>query len=388
MFLRQTARFAFAALLAAGFIPGSGCGVSGTEAAAERGAPPPTLVRVAQVRDGELTDRWTFLGEVRALARAELAAGADGEVTAVVPRVGDRVQQGQLLVRLDPSLAKARVAAASASRTEVIQELEQARRDRDRAQKLTEILPEAEIERDETRAQTLDTRTAALKAAEREAKAHLGRHKVTAPFSGVIAARYVDPGDWVGPGDPVLELVDDNEVEIIVAASEELLARVQRGDAAKIRHGDAEVEAVVEGVVRALDPATRTGRLRLLPKQIPGWMLPGVSVDAEFSIVREGEGLIVPRDALVYGAVGVRIIRIENDEAQAIPVEVVATADDEALVKGKGLAKGDSIVIRGNERLRPGQKVRIQTAEETAAEAGPDGGPRAEATAPRQKSDG
>jgi RND family efflux transporter MFP subunit len=204
----------------------------------------------------------------------------------------------------------------------------------------------------------------------------------------VIAARYVDPGDWVGPGDPVLELVDDNEVEIIVAASEELLARVQRGDAAKIRHGDAEVEAVVEGVVRALDPATRTGRLRLLPKQIPGWMLPGVSVDAEFSIVREGEGLIVPRDALVYGAVGVRIIRIENDEAQAIPVEVVATADDEALVKGKGLAKGDSIVIRGNERLRPGQKVRIQTAEETAAEAGPDGGPRAEATAPRQKSDG
>lgn len=383
----RPAALAFAAALC-GATTALGCGVSGTEAAAERAAPPPPLVRVAPARDGALTDRWVFLGEVQALARAKLAAGADGEVTVVGPRVGDRVKKGDLLLRLDVSLAKARVAAAQASRTEVIQELEQAKRDRDRAQRLTQVLPEAEIERDETRARTLDTRTAALKAAEREAKVQLGRHRVDAPFSGVIAARYVDPGDWVGPGTPVLELVDDEEVEIIVAASEELLSRVQRGDTAVIRHGDGQVEAVVEGVVRALDPTTRTGRLRLLPREVPGWMLPGVSVDAEFAIVREGEGLIVPRDALVYGAVGTRVIRIDDGTATAIPVEVLATADDDALVVGEGLAKGDALVTRGNERLRPGQKVRVQTAEEAASEERPADQPRAEAKAPRQKTDG
>jgi RND family efflux transporter MFP subunit len=186
----------------------------------------------------------------------------------------------------------------------------------------------------------------------------------------------------------VLELVDDNEVEIIVAASEELLRRVQRGDTATIKHDDQRVDAVVEGIVRALDPATRTGRLRLLPKDIPGWMLPGVSVDAEFEIVREGEGLIVPRDALVYGAVGVRVVRIDDGKAKTIPVEVIATADDEALVRGEGLSKGDAVVTRGNERLRPGQEVRVQTPEEAAAEAGPAEQPRAEASGTRQKSDG
>jgi RND family efflux transporter MFP subunit len=351
-------RLALAWLLTA-----AACGVSATEASPsnDRGdGPPPARVSVAAVRDGTLADRWTFLGEVQAMSSARLAAGADGEVVLVGPRVGDRVEAGDVLVRLDVSVVKARVAAAKASRTEVLQELAQARRDRDRARSLSRVLPEAEIERDETRAETLDTRTAALEAAEREAKARLGRHRVTAPFAGVIAARHVDPGDWVGPGDPVLELVDDRQVELLVAGSEQLLAHVQIGEVAVVRHGTDRIEAEIRGVVRALDPTTRTGRLRLVPREVPGWMLPGVSVDVEFTVERGGEGLIVPRDALVYGAVGIRLMRIDDDKAGSVDVQVLATANDEALVKAVGLAAGDQVVIRGNERLRPGQMVSVE----------------------------
>jgi RND family efflux transporter MFP subunit len=339
----------------------SACGLSQSEAAPGReGAPAPARVEVAAVRDGTLTDRWVFLGEIQAMARASLAAGADGAVTFVGPRVGDRVTLGDELVKLDISLARARVAAAKASRAEVIQELAQAERDRRRAEQLgRSILPQAEIERDVTRAQTLTTRTSALQAAEREAKAQLHRHRVLAPFTGVIAARYVDPGDWVAPGDPVLELVDDEQVEIVVAASEDLLSRVHAGDIAVVRRGTERIDAEIKGVVRALDPATRTARLRLMPSQVPGWMLPGAVVDVEFAVVRDEEGVIVPRDALVYGAIGVRVIRVDEGKALPIAVDVLATVDDEALVRGEGLTIGDEVVVRGNERLRPGQLLEI-----------------------------
>lgn len=325
--------------------------------------PPPARVVVASVRGGGLDDHWVFLGEVEAMRRAELAAEADGEVLEVAVRVGDRVQQGDLLLRIDNSLAKARLAAARASRTETSQELEQARRDRERAESLgARVIPEAEIERDVTRANTLETRRARLSAAEREAKVQLGRHRVQAPFDGVIAARRVDPGDWVGPGSRVLDLVDDRTVEIIVEGSAELVQRIAPGSAATVQRDTAQVEAEIVGVVRALDPITRTAKVRLVPREPVPWLLPGASVDVSFTIHRDEPGVVVPRDALVYGAVGVRVVRVQDDAAAPLPVTVVATADDRALVQAEGLAPGDEVVVRGNERLRPGQPVvRVQS---------------------------
>lgn len=336
--------------------------------AREAAAPAAARVEVAQVRSEVLIDRWSFLGEVEALRRANLAAGADGEVREVLVRVGDRVEQGDLLLSVDNALAKARVSAAQASRTETERALAQARRDMERATSLGEsILPPAEIEQDETRVSTLEARQKALRAAEREAKASLSRHRVRAPFAGVIAARDVDPGDWVGPGDRALTLVDDRSVEVIVAGSPELIARIEVGDAATMRSLGRELPAKIVGIVRALDPVTRTAKVRLVPDAPSPWLLPGIPVDVEFSIQREpGEGVVVPRDALVYGAVGVRVMKVVDGQAVSVPVEVVATVDAQALVRAENLSSGDTIVTKGNERLRPGQSVTVVEASQTS----------------------
>jgi multidrug efflux pump subunit AcrA (membrane-fusion protein) len=114
--------------------------------------------------------------------------------------------------------------------------------------------------------------------------------------------------------------------------------------------------------VRALDPTTRTAKLRLVPEEVPPWLMAGSSVEVAFAIERDGEGVVVPRDALVLGAVDTRVFEVVDGQAQPIVVEVVATANEEALVVGSGLEVGDQVVIRGNERLRPGQAVRITEA--------------------------
>ena len=65
----------------------------------------------------------------------------------------------------------------------------------------------------------------------------------------------------------------------------------------------------------------------------------------------------MPRDALVYGAVDVRVVVARDSTATPVTVEVIATADAEALVRGEGLTAGDAVVVLGNERLRPGQAI-------------------------------
>ena len=104
----------FAGLLGALLIALVGCEA---EAPAKTGpnGPPPARVWVDSVKTGSIQAEWSFLGDVTALQQARLAAGASGEVRRVLVRVGDRVEQGALLVEIDPSLAAARVRAAEAS---------------------------------------------------------------------------------------------------------------------------------------------------------------------------------------------------------------------------------------------------------------------------------
>jgi RND family efflux transporter MFP subunit len=341
------------------------CEVAKSDALERKPPPPAPPVVVAEVREGGLEDQWVFLGEVRPLAAAELAAGADGEVKRVEVRVGDRVEAGRLLLELDTSLVRARVAAAHASQIEGAEELAQAHRDRERAERLGQtILPQAEIERDVSRAQSLDARTKRLHASAREVKVELGRHRVVAPFDGVIAARHVDPGDWVAPGDRVLELIDDTRVEIIVAGSADLAQRIDVGARATVRSGERSVSAEITGVVRALDPATRTAKVRLVPEAVPPWLMAGAGVEVVFAIERDGEGVVVPRDALVLGAMDTRVFEVVDDHTvRPIIVRVVATAGDRALVTGDGLVTGSRVVVRGNERLRPGQAVTVTSAQ-------------------------
>tara|TARA_B100001750_G_scaffold157518_1_gene126767 strand:+ start:117 stop:1214 length:1098 start_codon:yes stop_codon:yes gene_type:complete len=349
-----------------------GCGSEEAEAPRER---PPAQVEVAEARTGDLTIRRRYLGTVRAAARAELAAGADGAVTEVAVREGDHVTRGQTLVRVDARLARAELQAARAATEAASADREQAVRDAERYTMAgTRIASELEIERAGSTAQSLEAVRDARAADVSRARATLSRHSVTAPFDGVVAARLVDQGDWVSPGTPAIELVADTTLEVFVRVEPELLVDVDVGATATLARGDRTVSARVEGVVRALDPETRTAQLRLLPTEDPPqWLLAGAAVDVIFEIHHGGEGVLVPRDALVEGVAQTRVVLIADGAAQPVDVEVLERGLTEARVRAEGessLSAGTALVTRGNERLRPGQPVQVVEAEANADQAG------------------
>ncbi|MGB5694354.1 MAG: efflux RND transporter periplasmic adaptor subunit, partial [Polyangiales bacterium] len=191
-----------------------------------------------------------------------------------------------------------------------------------------------------------------------EARAQLGRHRVKAPFDGVVGARNVDPGDWVDPGVEVLELVDDTGVEVLASVPPEVARFLSVGDKATLERRGETTAATIEGIVPALDTESRTVRLRLVPDQPEPWLLPGAAVDVLLTIQRSEEGaIVVPRDALVYGIANVQVVKSADGKAELVPVQVVASGRDEVLVRSEALAPGDVIVTRGNERVFPGQPL-------------------------------
>lgn len=350
---------ATSALAFAGGLLSLGC--TKTPAEGQSSGPPPALVAVGEVGPGQVELEWSFLGDVQALQRAELAAGAAGEVRRVLVRVGDRVKKGELLLEVDPSLASARVRAAEASRRAGHVRAEQATRDAQRLERAgSDVVSGAEIEGAGAQVEELTAERQRLRAAAGEARAELGRHRLRAPFDGVVATRLVDPGDWVDQGTQVMEFVDDAGVEVLVNAPLEAAIYIEEGHPATLERNGVSVPATVRGIVKALDARSRTVRVRLTPDTQPPWLLAGAAVDVRIRVTREEEGaLTVPRDALVYDVAGARVMKIADNKAVPINVEVVARGRGRLLVRGDDLQLGDRVVTRGNERLRPGQPVSI-----------------------------
>lgn len=333
------------------------------EAPAKSGpnGPPPARVQVGEVRAGSIQAQWSFLGDVSALQHAQLAAGASGEVRRVLVRVGDRVQQGDMLVEIDPSLASARVRAAAASKQAGSAQFERAQRDAERLRVAgPDIAAAAEIEQATSERKRAAAERGRLKAAEAEARAALGRHRVKAPFEGVVANRRVDPGDWVDPGVEVIELINDRGVEVLASIPPEVARFLSIGDEANLSRQGETTPATVRGIVPALDAESRTVRLRLVPDAPTSWLLPGAAVDVLLTIERSEQGaLVVPRDALVYGIASLKVVKSVDGKAEPVPVEVVARGREEVLVRAEGLAAGDLVLTRGNERVFPGQPLII-----------------------------
>ena len=335
------------------------CG--GDEAApAADGPPPPALVRVAEVGPGNLTESWTSLAEVEAMYRAELASGAAGPVTSVTLREGGRVTKGAAIVVVDESLARARAQAAEAAVVEARAELERRERALARREGVGgDVLSEEELFEAANSVQAQTARLQAAEAAEAEARAQLRRHRVSAPFDGVLTRRLVDEGDWVNVGTPVAEAVSTEQVEARVSVPLSLARQLALGTEVQLNGGAAFVEAVVP----ALDASTRTALVRLTPAEGHS-LVPGEAVPVALPVSWEGVGVTVPRDALMVDPKETLVLGVvqgaEGLVAESVVVEVLATSGDMALVATDALHAGDRVVTRGNERVRPGQALKVE----------------------------
>lgn len=317
-------------------------------------------VKTVKARAGSLDSKIRFFGNVESALSTPIAAALAGTVDAVHLREGDRAKQGFTMIDLDARRVRADLKAAEAVARRSAAQLEQAKRQADRVNKSSAALSEPERERYRLDVEVLEAQLAGDQAAAQRVRVDLSQHRIAAPFSGVVKARLVNPGAWVRAGDAVLELISTEELQVMVDVPVESGRGLEVGKPATILSGDLSAEAVIAGVVPALDASTRTMRIRVeLAKDIepPSWLVPGLAVDVELALAIEGAGVLLPRDALIRGAVGTRIVKVEGDEGVPTPVQLLGSTEDEVLVKADGLKPGDIVMTRGNERYRPGTKV-------------------------------
>lgn len=321
------------------------------QASAERRA---MRVRVDVVKLEPLSQTAPVIGRFVARQSGVVAARSSGPVAEVLVQVGDRVTLGQVLARLDAERLRARRALAQAQVTRARQDLkrlENLRRSKSAA------FPRA---RYDNAVQDLAIAEANLRLAEIELK----DADIRAPYPGVITIRQAEAGAYLSVGQPVVTMVNDEDLDIEADVPANRLAGLVPGREVRVAFADREgFHATVRAIVPEENPMTRTRAVRFTPRYSNGTRGVAInqSVTVHVPIGAEREVISVHKDAVLHRGGKSIVFVVIDDAAQIRTVQLGAAVGNRFEVLG-GLLPGDRVVVRGNERLRPGQKVRFGTA--------------------------
>lgn len=303
---------------------------------------------VAPVRYLVADTGYTTEATVEAVKQSTVAAQVAGRVAAVNFDAGDYVKAGSVIVRLSAQELSSAVAGSQAQVAQAQANLANARAHYERQRQLFQqkFISQA----------ALDRATAEFRAAEaaaRAARAGVGQSAavssytvVTAPFSGVVAARHVEVGETVTPGKPLMTGFDPKDMRVIAHIPQYKLAEVKAAPrvAVEIPSLGKWLDATGITVLPAADAVTHTVRARVdLPADVEG-IIPGMFARAHFS-TGSARRLAIPSSAVVRrseitavyvvdgGTVSLRQVRLGTPNARG-QVEVLA-----------GLNPGDVIAL-------------------------------------------
>ena len=328
------------------------------------------------VRRASVLQEVPVTGTVVSPSESRLSAEVEGRVTEVLVEIGDPVEQGAPLARLDPELARIELRRASAASREAREALGDARRRLAEAERLAagNAFAESALLSLRSEVQVAEATLARLGAQEARARALLERHTVHAPFTGAITHKLASAGEWVSPGTPLLELVATEALRIDFQVPQEFYPRV-RADARVAVVLDAAPDREWVGRVRSAvprsDASARTFLLLVVLDDASAPMIPGMSASAKLRLDSGREGVVVPQGALRRqpdGRASVFVVAPESagtgDADTVAERRVVLGPNTEGGVEiREGLDDGAWVVVAGHEGLLDGQRVRVRRRE-------------------------
>lgn len=330
--------------------PGGGGGRGGPGARGGGGQASP--VETAVVVEGDISRVVVLPGTVEAIRTIGVNAQVAGALLEVSVEEGDRVEEGQIVARLDDRELQAQLRSAEAS-------FEVAEAAFDRARQLLErqviTQPEYEAER---------TGFEAARAQLDQLRTRVGFTEVRAPIGGVITTKLVQTGDVVGNQGRLLEVAEVDTMVVRVAVSELDIVQIHEGDRVDVTLdalSDEVLQATVRRVFPAADPATRLIPVEVALSAADGRRArPGFLARVSFELDPKPNARLVPASAIVSrgGGEGVYLVADSTVVLRSVTPGLTSGGQIEIV---DGLDVGDRVVTLGANLLRDGGRIRDVT---------------------------
>ncbi|HEF5154207.1 RND family efflux transporter MFP subunit [Burkholderia multivorans] len=332
----------------------------------------PQPVQVAAATRGEMPVVLSALGTVTPLANVTVKTQLSGYLQSVAFKEGQIVKKGDLLAQIDPRPYQVALENAEGTLARDQALLATARLDLKRYRTL--------LSQDSIASQTVDTQASLVKqyegtvktdqAAVDSAKLNLTYARITAPVSGRVGLRQVDPGNYVTPGDTngIVVITQLQPMSVIFTTSEDnlpqILKQVNAGQKLSVtaynRNNTIPLETgSLETLDNQIDTSTGTVKLRATFDNKEGLLFPNQFVNTRLLVDVIRDATIVPTSAVLTGSIGQFVYIVKPDNTVTVRKVKVGPVDGERTSIVDGVAVGERVVTDGSDRLREGAKISI-----------------------------
>lgn len=331
-----------ACLAVAGLLAGCGSKREYSKAAASDLPKARVSVQTVERKSRAMTEE--VVATARAKLHATLEAKLNGRIETMPVALGDKIQKGQLIARLDAGEIAARLQQAEAS-------LDQAQRD---SKRISALFAQQGVTQSE-----FDSAQARLHIAEgtsAEARAMMSYVEIVAPFDAVVTKKWADVGDLAAPGKPLVEIEDPSALQLDADIPETIAERIQRGAQLEIHTDGARgnLIGVVSEIAPSADSASRTFRVKLDLAQPDG--LRSGQFARLIVPIGENNSVRVPDSAVVQRGQLEIIFVAESQHARMHLVKTGKRVGDEVEILS-GLDSGETVIVSDAAQLTDGQPV-------------------------------
>lgn len=321
-------------------------------------------VRTVTVKEGAVDELVHGPARIRARVPVSISSRFTAEILEITVDVGDRVQAGQVLVRLDGRDLQARVSASRAllARAQADLALAASNEARDREVYEQGYISRAAMESVTTLRKLKQSEVAAAKDELTYAGVQATQAILTAPMEGIVTARLAEPGDNATPGAPILRMVDPGTLQAVAFIDESVAGRIRPGMPATIRKRTGSTSTGRVSRIRLeSDAAAREIQVEVAFDKQPDRF--AIDQEAEVSIsAGRQQGLTVPLSALLLRKDGKQgVLVLSGGRAQFRVVETGISDGRQVLVR-RGLSGGEQIVLSAA-GVKPGSRVSVTKGE-------------------------
>jgi len=335
--------------------------------------PVPVAVAVVAAKSQDVEVFLTGLGTVTPQSSVTIKSRVDGQLMQVPVREGQVVRAGELLLVIDPRPFQVQLAQAEGQLKRDTALLENSRLD---LKRFADLMTQGAIAR-----QQLDTQqslvhqyegvVASDKAQADSARLQITYSRITAPFTGQVGLRQVDPGNMVHASDQTGLLVINqlSPINVLFTLPEDqlprVLARLRAGGKLRVDAYDREQtrllgQGELASMDNQIDPGTGTVRLKAAFANAQGELFPNQFVNAKLLVEVLKDAVVVPAAAVQRGQQGTYLYVVTAEGvANSRPVSVGETGDHQSVILS-GLAVGEKVVVDGADRLRDGAQVEVK----------------------------